>query len=155
MIKKVRKFSLNDALAVSEIIKENDLNIASKFYPPDVISLWINERSSPEYILQKSTERDCFVVEYNKTILGYVNLKENVIKMLYVNIDFHREGVGRLLINKIETTAKNKGYDKLTGKCNINSEQFFKSLGFKSVKAVLKKDKGVSIKKILIEKQIK
>ena len=152
---KFRRFHKNDASVVSEIVKYNDLIVASKSYSPRVVSLWINERSSPEYILEKSIRRDCFVAERGKKILGYINLKGNIIKMLFVNVAFHGKGIGRSLVNRIEIIAKNNGYKKLICKSNINSEKFYKSIGFRRVRVIHKKDNGIKIKKILMEKQIK
>src|SRR3989344_8847209 len=108
----IRRFKNSDAKKVYNLIKEDDLKIAIKFYPKKVVMARLKGQS-PENILKKSLKRICFVAEKNNKIIGYINLSKNEIKKLFVLPKFHKKGIGKELLKKIEEIAKKRKMKKL------------------------------------------
>src|SRR3989344_570399 len=149
-----RKFKSSDAKKVYNLIKEDDLKIAIKFYPKKVVMARLKGQS-PENILKKSLKRICFVAEKKNKIMGYISLSGNEIKKLFVLPKFHKKGIGRKLLNKIEDVAKKKNMKKLVLYSNYYTEDFYKKCGFKRIKVVWEKAEGIKYKQICMEKRVK
>ena len=56
-----------------------------------------------------------------------------------VNPNFQAQGIGSLLMNQIEHTAREKGFAKLVVQSSITAEGFYRRLGFVAVRAGLSK----------------
>lgn len=150
---KIRKFQNKDAKQVADLIRRNDLEVTSLYYPKEVIELWVDELT-PEYIIKKSKNRQCYVATDNKKIIGYVSFDGSEIKKLFVNPDYHKKGIGRMLINKIEDFAKAKKIKKLKLDSNLYAEKFYKHVGFKKIKNKYRKVGDKKIKMIYMEKKL-
>lgn len=130
---KIRKFKNKDAKHVADLIRRNDLEVTSLYYPKGVIELWVDELS-PQYILKICKEKICSVAFDGKKVVGFSSFKGNEIKKLFVNPDYHKKGIGRMLINKIEDFAKAKKIKKLKLDSNLYAEKFYKHVGFKKIR---------------------
>ena len=149
-----RKFKSSDAKKVYNLIKEDDLKIAIKFYPKKVVMARLKGQS-PENILKKSLKRICFVAEKNNKIMGYISLSKNEIKKLFVLPKFHKKGIDKELLKKIEEIAKKRKMKKLVLYINYYTEDFYKKCGFKRIKVVWEKAEGIKYKQIYMEKRVK
>ncbi len=151
---KIRRFRKSDSIKVYELIRKNDLETASKFYPKKIINEWLKELS-PAKILKKSMERICFVAEKDKKIVGYVSLSEDEVKKLFVLPKFHKKGIGKKLLDKIEKVARGKRIKKLVLYSNFYAEPFYKKCGFKKIKISLQKAGSMKYKSIYMGKKLK
>jgi GNAT superfamily N-acetyltransferase len=147
----IRKFRESDAEEVCELIKRNDLEITSKYYSKEVIDLWVGG-ISVEKIIKKSLGRACFVAEVLGVAVGYISLQDNEIKKLFVNPDFHKRGIGRKLIERVE---KNFEGEKIFVKSNSYAEKFYEIAGFVKVKDINESVDGEEFKLILMEKRLR
>jgi N-acetylglutamate synthase-like GNAT family acetyltransferase len=129
---KIRKFKNEDAKEVCNIIKRNDKEISSKDYPKLIIDSWIKNLTL-DYIIKKSEKRICFVAILDNKVIGYVSLDNNEIKKLFVNPDYHKLGIGRKLMLKIENISKKNNLNKLFLKSSIYAENFYKKVGFEKL----------------------
>ena len=151
---KIRKFIKSDSIKVYNLIRKNDLEIASKFYPKKVINEWLKELN-PTKILEKSMKRICFVAERGNKVIGYVSLSGNEVKKLFILPKFHRMGVGKKLLNRIEKEAKKRGVRKIVLYSNFYAEPFYKSCGFKRIKESWQKAGNTRYKVIHMDKKLK
>jgi N-acetylglutamate synthase-like GNAT family acetyltransferase len=151
---KIRKFKNDDAEEVCKIIERCDKEIASKDYPEKIISWWVG-KLTPEYIINKSKGRVCYVALLNKKIIGYISLDGNEIKKLHVNPDYHRKGAGKRLIQEIESFAVKNNLDNLVVESSIHAEKFYEKCGFKKLKINYCEYNGEKFKLILMEKKLK
>lgn len=150
----IRKFKKSDANVVSKLIRKNDLEVAVKFYPKKVVIARLKE-ITPAKILKKSLKRICYVADENKKIIGYISLSGNEIKKLFVLPKFHKKGIGRKLLSKIEKIAKKKDIKKLILYSNFYTEEFYKKCGFRRLKIVWEKAGDLKYKQIYMEKNLK
>ncbi len=151
---KIRKFKKSDTNAVSNLIRKNDLEVAMKFYPKKVVIARLKE-ITPAKILKKSLKRICYIAEENKKIIGYISLSGNEIKKLFVLPKFHKKGIGKKLLDKIEKFSKNKCIKKLVLYSNFYTEEFYKKCGFKRLKIIWEKVGDLKYKQIYMEKKLK
>ena len=151
---KIRKFKKSDANEAAKLIIKNDLEVAVKFYPKKVVSARLKE-ITPAKILKKSVKRICFVAEENKKIIGYISLSGNEIKKCFVLPKYHKRGIGRKLVFKIEKIAKIKGIKKLVLYSNFYTEKFYKKCGFKRLKIIWENVGDLKFKQIYMEKKLK
>ncbi len=151
---RIRKFRKSDANEVAKLIIKNDLEVAMKFYPKKVVIARLKE-ISPAKILKKSLKRICFVAEEKNKIIGYISLQDNEIKKCFVLPKYHKKGIGRKLVCKIEKIVKKKGIKKLILYSNFYTEKFYKKCGFKRLKIIWEKVGDLKYKQIYMEKRIK
>jgi N-acetylglutamate synthase-like GNAT family acetyltransferase len=151
---KIRKFKDEDAQAVCKIINKCDKEIASKDYSKKIINWWI-KKLTPDYIINKSKNRVCYVACLNDKVVGYISLDGNEIKKLHVNPKYHRIGIGTKLIQRIEYLSIKNRINKLIVESSIYAERFYKKFGFIKVKINHCEHDGEKFKLILMEKKLK
>lgn len=146
----IRKFNDIDSLKLCEIIRRNLTEINSKDYPEEIINDMCNRYIS-EYMIEKSKKRDIFVAELNGELIGTASFENNMIYTVFVNVDYHKRGVGKKLISFIENKAKKKLINVIQISSSITSQNFYYALGYKYVKEVEVPNLGRSI---IVEKQL-
>jgi GNAT superfamily N-acetyltransferase len=149
----IRKFEAKDAIGVCDLIKRNDLEISSEFYPKEVITSWLIE-ITPEIILRKSKQRACFIAEEDRRIIGHISLYEEEIKKLHVLPEFHRKGVGKGLVERVEETARHISQVRLIVYSSIYAEPFYESCGFKSIRDEWREIDSIKWRLIYMEKEL-
>ena len=146
----IRKFKNTDSSKVCDIIKKNLIEVNSKDYPEEIINYMCN-LYIPEYMIEKSKERDIYVAELNGELIGTASFENNVIYTVFVNTNYHKRGIGSKLISFIEERAKKDSINVIQIPSSLTSLNFYYSLGYKYVKEVDVPNFGRSI---VVEKQL-
>ena len=146
----IRKFKSMDSLELCNIIKRNLVEINSKDYPEHIINNMCN-LYAPNNIIKIAEKRDIYVAELNGRLIGTASLEVNIICTVFVNINYHKCGVGRKLISYIEYKAKNNSINLIQIHSSLTSQNFYYALGYKYVKEVEVPNSGRSI---IVEKQL-
>ena len=145
----IRKFKSADSSVVCEIIKRNLIEINSKDYPEDIIKdmckLYI-----PEYMIRIAKQRHINVAELNGIIIGTASLDKNEICTVFVDVDYHKCGVGRKLMSSMEDVAKKNSVNIIQLHSSLTSLNFYYALGYKYVEEIDVPNLGRSI---IVEKQ--
>lgn len=144
----IRKFESMDSSKLIEIIKRNLIEINSKDYAKEIINGMCN-RFTPDRMIENAKKRDIYVAEFNGELIGTASLENNVIYGVFVDVNYHRRGVGRKLMSIIEDKAKGNSVNLIPS--SITSQNFYYELGYKYVKEVETPDSG---KCIIVEKQL-
>lgn len=130
---KIREFRESDAEAVAKLSNENADFFQFSGVTPEFLKRLC---SHPKYRL--------FVLEDNKEIIGfcgvnYQNLQLVELGPICVRTDWHRQGLGRLLVEAgFEFLRRMKGSRVIikVKASNIAAQEFFASLGFKKSQEV-------------------
>ena len=146
----IRKFKSKDSSKVCEIIRRNLIEVNSKDYPEDIIKDMCN-LYIPEYMIEIAEKRDIFVAELNGNLIGTASLDKNVICTVFVDIRYHKCGVGRKLMSFIEDDAKKNSINLLQIHSSLTSQDFYYTLGYKYVNQIEVPNLGRSI---IVEKQL-
>lgn len=146
----IRKFESMDSSKLIEIIKRNLIEINSKDYAKEIINGMCN-LFTPERMIENAKKRDIYVAEFDGELIGTASLEDNVVYGVFVDVNYHRCGVGRKLMSIIEYKAKENSVNLIQIPSSITSQNFYYELGYKYVKEVETPDSG---KCIIVEKQL-
>ena len=133
----IENFQTSQAEEVAELIKRNLLEITSQYYSPEYVISLIDHHS-PMQLLEKSRAQHIFVaVEDGKAIgtgslanFGTPEIPSYYGTAIFVALDFHRQGIGKQIMQKVEEKALELGADKITVRAAINARQFYEKLGY-------------------------
>lgn len=140
----IREFLDDDSVMVSNIIKENLLNVNIKDYPEETI---MNMCSifTPEYMSSISKIRKVYVVVEGNKIIGTASLDKDTIYTVFIDIHYHNQGIGRMLIDFMERIALDSGVTSLKLPSSLTAQGFYEKLGYNAFQIIESKDFGRDI----------
>jgi N-acetylglutamate synthase-like GNAT family acetyltransferase len=146
----IRRFRKEEAKKVSSLIRKCLREVNSKDYSKKVIDFMCSH-FSPKTVIANSEKRRIFVAVEKERILGTASLHDNVILTVFVNPNIQCKGIGRKLMNKVESEAKKNGFKSVKLPSSLTAIDFYKKLGYKKVKEKYDKNFGktVIMKKLL------
>jgi GNAT superfamily N-acetyltransferase len=133
----IDRFQASQAEEVAELIKRNLLEITSQYYSPEYVAS-LMKHHSPMKLLEKAMAQHIFVaVEDGKAIgtgslanFGTPEIPSYYGTSIFVALEFHRQGIGRQIMRKVEEKAVELGADKITVRAAINARGFYEKLGY-------------------------
>lgn len=149
---RIRKFKEKDAFQASILAKKGWL-INSSYYSKESIKEQI-EANSPKNLLKKSKKVIYFVATERDKLLGIAGYDENKVHTFFVDPQFQRKGIGRILLQKVLFEATRKGIKSLDVWSTFYAEPFYSVFGFRKVKIFTLFCKYSSIKFVLMRKKI-
>ena len=130
----IRRATLNDADAISDVIIETVREINSKDYSSVVINE-VTSNFTQSRIIEKMKIRQVFVATtQQKEIIGTASLENNMVRSVFVLPDWQRSNIGLMLMNCLEKIAKKQNIHCLTVSSSIAAENFYQKLGYKSLR---------------------
>ncbi|HEY8336112.1 MAG TPA: GNAT family N-acetyltransferase [Tardiphaga sp.] len=129
----VRRAEAGDANDISQVIVRALRETNARDYAPEIIARL--ERSfTPSAVEQQIERRDVFVGLIDDRIVGTASLEGQVIQTVFVSPDAQGRGVGRLLMQAVEATARERQVAVLHLSSSITAETFYAGLGFRAVR---------------------
>ena len=128
----LRKFEQRDAAAISMLIRDNLIKINCMDYPEDIIRNMC-ELFTEKHILRLSNKRRIYVAVDDDVIVGTASIEDNTICTVFVDTFYHRNGIGRKLVQLMEEIAANKGLSVVKVSSSLTSQGFYEKLGYKVV----------------------
>ena len=133
----IDRFQASQAEEVAELIKRNLLEITSQYYSPEYVTSLIDHHS-PMQLLEKARTQNIFVAMEDDKAIGTGSLADfgspeapsYYGTAIFVALEFHKKGIGRQIMQKIEEKAIELGADKITVRAAVNARQFYKKLGY-------------------------
>ncbi|MBU1721798.1 GNAT family N-acetyltransferase [Patescibacteria group bacterium] len=107
---------------------------------------FMTQQSDPKALLED--KNDCFILKDENNIYATATLKKNKVERVFTNINYQKKGFGKLIMQEIFNYAIQKGFDEICTNSVKSAVDFYKSLGFESIKEV-------NIDCILMVKKIK
>ncbi len=152
---KIRKFRNEDVIKAGNVVKRAQRITLKKFYSKKVIEYFC-VRHSPKNLLERAKERQFYVAEKNRKIVGVMALKDNELKTFFVDPSYHGKGIGRKLFEVFRKESLKNGYKKVFVYSSINAVPVYKSLGFRRIKKVkIKKENGIKYDVMLMKQTLK
>lgn len=144
----IRKYKDKDIQQVASVIsetfhkfnfKDNPLNSAKEYVE------FYNPKSELEEIRKEfKTSTDFFIIENNGRVLGLLRAKENRIVNLFVVGDFHRKGIGKLLVERFEKECRKRKYQEIVLRSSLFAIPFYQAVGYKKTTGV-RISKGLTV----------
>ncbi|MBR9679401.1 MAG: GNAT family N-acetyltransferase [Nanoarchaeota archaeon] len=146
----IREFQKSDAEAWCNIRKQNLLEVNSKNYPQEIITLLLCQ-NKPENVLKKIKTRLMLVYEKEKKILGTISLtKDGEIKNLFVKPELQRKGIGKKLLKTIEKSFEGKIFLY----ASTTAQKFYEKNGYKKEHEEVDEINGKQYKVMFMTKQV-
>lgn len=136
-------FHNRDASEVSSLIRQTLIKTNSDFYPEEVINFLYKEHSE-EKIIEMSNTKDLFVVKKDGTVIGVGGLEDNYIETVFIHPKYQNQGIGKAIMEKLESRAKEKGIDEVILNASINAVPFYKKMDYKKQRKIEQENYGIT-----------
>ena len=129
----IRKFRNKDADAVSELIVDNLRTVNIRDYSAELMDA-LAEYKTPQQVLIAAAECDAFVAVENEAILGVAMLDEDQLANVFTHTRMHGKGIGRSLLDHIETRAREQNISVLKVDSSITALGFYIRCGYQVIR---------------------
>ena len=128
---KLRQMKTTDLAAVYALV-QNVIEVSyADVYPPEAIEFFKNHHSE-ENILQDIARGYIVMAESNGQLLGTGTIIGTSIRRVFINSEYQRHGIGKIIAEKLERKARANGLAKLDLSASLKSRQFWEAMGFVS-----------------------
>ena len=144
---------------ISKIVKQNMLEVNSKDYGIEYCKNFAKDFTAHKILENFNKRTKVFVALENDIVVGtagldkswYNNDGEYWILTVFVDISHHKQGIGKMLVQKIEEFAKEMKFKKLVIPASITGCEFYHKLGYEYTngKKELNEDKMYIMEKYL------
>ncbi len=122
-----------DAAMISELIVRTLRESNGRDYSPDIIEQ-VQCSFSPQAILDLLGKRQVYVATFNQHIVATASLDLDVVRSVFVEPGCQGKGLGKRLMERLQSVAVSQGFTKLHVPSSITAEGFYRSLGFDRVR---------------------
>ena len=129
----IRNAMSEDAPAISRTIIKSLRKSNAQDYSSDIIDQ-VAQSFSPAAILHLLTQRQVLVAVVDNHIVATASLDQDVVRSVFVDPNYQGKGIGRRLMERIQSIAMNAGLTLLRVPSSITAEGFYASLGYKKVR---------------------
>lgn len=151
----IRDFRMGDEATLYEVHHGAVHRVASRDYTPEQLNAWASpEPDHGAWVIKMRGIRP-FVAEVDGVVAGYADLQPSgYIVHFFVSADFPRQGVGRMLMDRIHEEATRLGIAELRADVSRTAQPFFASFGFEIVEQRFPVRQGVTIPNALMRKTL-
>lgn len=146
---RIRTAIIKDAEEIHRIHTSAVLTTCKNFYTEQQVKAWLKGRS-PEGYYTGIRNGEMYVAEEDGQISGFGHAVSGKIEACYVDPKFHKQGVGKLLIEHGLKIASD-GDKKVTVESTINAENFYKKHGFKKIKNSTTTRNNIELPTVIME----
>ncbi|MDD4271263.1 MAG: GNAT family N-acetyltransferase [Patescibacteria group bacterium] len=137
---KIRKFKKGDERKLSYLSRKCIVLINSKdITKKQTVILY--KHFTPGQFIKDSKRFNIYVAELNGKVVGTatldLTLNDNWGRAVFVNPNYHGKGIGRELMNRLESDAKKWGFRSVSLKASPFAVNFYKKLGYKKIKEIV------------------
>ena len=127
---KLRPATLNDVEPLAALSHKTVLEKYPSVIGKEKVEGYVASGAVPAYYRDRN--QHCVVAEDNGVVIGVYATKDNTVDLMMVDLDYHRSGVGSLLLADAEKNLSEK-YDKLSLESfrdNTQAVAFYKNHGW-------------------------
>jgi N-acetylglutamate synthase-like GNAT family acetyltransferase len=128
---RIRRFRRSDLPAVKELIDNTIDDCYSADYPKEAVQ-YFKQYHCGENILKGAAKGWTIVLEKNNRVIGTGTIIDNHIMRVFVNPKFQKQGLGKLIMNKLEDKAISSEVNKVKLDASLPSKTFYDTLGYKT-----------------------
>ena len=151
----IRTHQSADISEISRLFFNTIRRINSRDYTPEQILAWAPTIYNNEYWSQRFVKRQVLVAEDKGKIIGFAEYEPSGhIDCFYVHHEFQHRGIGKALLQRIETELQKLNVHRLFAEVSVTAKAFFTGRGFSVVEERNAEYRDVTIKLYLMEKYI-
>ena len=129
----IRTATRDDAPAISRVIIAALRESNAQDYSQEIIDL-VEQSFSPAALLQLLTQRRVYVATIERRIVATASLDREVVRSVFVDPPHQGTGIGKKLMETLESVAINESLQRLRVPSSITAEGFYASLGFEKIR---------------------
>ena len=103
---------------------------------------------SKEALINRAKVGHIFVAEEKEKIVGVVAMKDGQICSLFVDKAFHRQGIAKALLKKMEQLVRKQGFSKMKIRSSLYAIPFYQAQGYKKSTGIIK-SKGIAYQPVI------
>ena len=125
----IRKFTDEDAISVSALIKEcfNTIDLGGHTEEGKRIQI---ESNRPEDLIKRAQTVRYFVACKANRVIGICGYDKYKVQTLFVDVGYQNQGIGKALLHKILSEAIKDGLLSIDTWATFYSERFYRAFGF-------------------------
>lgn len=151
----IRRFTPGEEPALFDIYYSAIHLIAIRDYTEEQVNAWAPSNLDEELWVRRMRGINPFVAEIEGKPVGYADVQENgYIDHFFVSGRHPRKGIGRSLLEVLESEAKRLGVTELTSHVSRTAQPFFERFGFQVVEQRIPVIRGVEVPNVLMRKSI-
>ncbi len=152
----IRLYQPSDLEEVMHLFYVNVHNVCAKDYTDEQLDAWAPKDANIYRWETSLNKNHTLVVEENNHIIGFGNIGQTgYLDRLYVDDQYLHQGVGTLILDRLEKYAAAKGNTHMNTQASITSKPFFEARGYICIEKQIVERRGVRLKRYLMEKKIK
>jgi N-acetylglutamate synthase-like GNAT family acetyltransferase len=129
----IRTATRDDAAVISELIVTTLHESNGRDYSAQIIEQ-VQRSFSLQAILALMVSRQVYVATFNRRVVATASLDQDVVRSVFVLPACQGKGLGKRLMEKLQSVAVSQGLKKLHVPSSITAEGFYQSLGFDRVR---------------------
>lgn len=139
---RIQKFKKEQARKVSKLVTNSFNEFVAPSFSKKGRKKWLLHINPAAFIERsKSGKREYYIALHNNRIIGIIGITKNYrIPLLFVDKKFHRKGVAKRLINKVELMFIKKGLKIIKINSSLYAVKFYEKTGYKKSRGIIKKD---------------
>lgn len=99
-------------------------------YPVKIIDYQLHTHYVLSWVENAAASKYFVVAEIEDSVVGTGALKDNEIQNVFVSPDYQKDGIGKAIINHLESYASIQGYSNVFLESSISAVLFYQKLGY-------------------------
>ena len=138
---KIRKFRIGDTKKTTNLISSVFGKFNSREGSKEAVQKYINfydpKKSNIERIKNNFIKSPIFFIAVNEgKIVGAIRGAGDRIINLFVDGEYHKQGIGKKLVEKFEKEAKNCGSKRIKIRASLFAVKFYEKIGYKKTTGI-------------------
>ncbi len=147
----IRRFENEDASNVSQLIIDNLMQVNIRNYGEAAVKQ-LAHFYSPALLQEYAQSDEMYVAVEGSSIIGTATLEQNRVRNVFVRMDYHQQGIGKMLMQCLEERARLQGQARLFLQADVSAARFYEKLGYVRVEEKEERIGDARIKMVVMEK---
>ncbi len=130
---RLRRGTPNDGDALLRVHQRAILTLGRRIYSDAQLESWASGNTAERYGAAMIEEEEIFEVAVNRKagVVAFCSRKDHEVRGLYVDPDWARLGIGRLLLQRAEAAIKAMGHHRVSIGASLVGLPFYESQGYR------------------------
>lgn len=148
----IRVASARDRTSIAQLFKQSIQVVCAADYTPAQVQALLEHKQTYE---TNAWGNVVLVAECGETIVGFAALLWSFISAMYVHPQWLRQGIGKQLLNAIETEAASRRCRWLFVKASLTGEPFYRACGYEVIaRSNVVASRGITVACIDMQKRL-